>query len=253
MDAIVAANFTTDAVREVIVPGNHTWGMLGVWADNFTNINITIDGTIKLSKRHHHWPLADEKNIRDFMMFNDIQNVTFRGEGTVDGQGYMWWVREFLQRNKNPKGRPRLVVINGGRNLEFTGIRWLNSPKQNLHIKDVDTMHMHDFEIYVDYKGVLELGKLLLGSDYTGLNGKTLPMFPLNTDGIDSAGKNILIERLNITNFDDAVAVKASNKNNDYATCTENLIVRDMNIWFSTGLSIGSVTPSDDYNCVNNV
>lgn len=72
MDAIVAANFTTDAVREVIVPGNHTWGMFGVWADNFTNINITIDGTIKLSKRHHKWPLADEKNIRDFMMFSDI-------------------------------------------------------------------------------------------------------------------------------------------------------------------------------------
>lgn len=40
----------------------------------------------------------------------------------------------------------------------------------------------------------------------------TLPMFPLNTDGIDPHGTNILIERVNITCFDDAVAVKASHK-----------------------------------------
>jgi len=36
----------------------------------------------------------------------------------------------------------------------------------------------------------------------------TTRTFPLNTDGIDIAGSNILIERVNITNFDDAVAIK---------------------------------------------
>lgn len=85
-------------------------------------------------------------------------------------------------------------------------------------------MYMHDFEIYVDYMGQLDLGKLLLGSDYTamfsGLNHLTLPMFPLNTDGIDVAGKDIIIERINITNFDDAVTIKASTKRNKYATCS---------------------------------
>ena len=122
------------------------------------------------------------------------------------------------------------MYIRGGRNLEFSGIKWLNSPKQNLNVKDVDTVHMHDFEIYVDHKGVLELGKLFFDSDSNGFNGMTLPMFPLNTDGIDIAGKNILIERLNVTNFDDVIAVKASTSSGDYATCTENVIVRDMNI-----------------------
>jgi len=51
------------------------------------------------------------------MTFYDIQNVTFRGEGTIDGQGFMWWVREFLGRN--PNDRPRLMQINGGRNIEL--------------------------------------------------------------------------------------------------------------------------------------
>ena len=119
---------------------------------------------------------------------------------------------------------------------------------------------MHDFEIHVDYKGQLEIGQLLFGSgfapqwiDISGINNRTLPWFPLNTDGIDPAGQNILIERLNVTNFDDAVAVKAVTSNSKYATCTSNVIVRDMNIWFSTGLSVGSVTPSDKYACVDGV
>lgn len=37
------------------------------------------------------------------------------------------------------------------------------------------------------------------------------PTFPLNTDGIDPAGTNILIRNVNITSYDDAVAVKPAN------------------------------------------
>lgn len=35
-----------------------------------------------------------------------------------------------------------------------------------------------------------------------------IPVFPLNTDGIDVAGRNIYIHDCNITNFDDAVCAK---------------------------------------------
>ena len=42
--------------------------------------------------------------------------------------------------------------------------------------------------------------------------GVTLPTFPFSTDGVNVSGSNIVIERLNITNFDDAVAVKPSTK-----------------------------------------
>ena len=60
-----------------------------------------------------------------------------------------------------------------------------------------------------------------------------LPMFPLNTDGIDVSGRNILIERCNITNYDDAVAIKPTNSGPNgmypnYNNCTENIMVRDM-------------------------
>ena len=38
------------------------------------------------------------------------------------------------------------------------------------------------------------------------------PTMPLNTDGIDPAGSNVTIRNINITNFDDAVAVKPSHR-----------------------------------------
>jgi len=95
--------------------------------------------------------LRKEDTNRDCFALTDVNGIKIEGSGTVDGQGYMWWVREFLQRN--PNGRPRMVYIRGGRNLEFAGIKWMNSPRMHLNVKDIDTMYMHDFEIYVDYKG----------------------------------------------------------------------------------------------------
>ena len=57
-----------------------------------------------------------------------------------------------------------------------------------------------------------------------------LPMFPFNTDGIDILGRNVLIERCNITNYDDAVAIKPLKRDNDKSLykCSENIMVRDM-------------------------
>ena len=122
MDALVAANYTTDGTeREVLVPSGHTFGMMAVWGDEFTNITITIDGNIKASKRFNKWP-TNGNSVRNFMDFNEIHNVIFRGVGTVDGQGYMWWIREYLSLNH--KGRPHLFRVNGATNIEIFGIRW---------------------------------------------------------------------------------------------------------------------------------
>ena len=86
------------------------------------------------------------------------------------------------------------------------------------------------------------------------MNGMTLPTYALNTDGIDPSGRNALIERVNITNYDDAVAVKQSNQLGTYAQCSENIIVRDCNVWFGVGMTIGSIVPfKGQYQCVRNV
>ena len=65
-----------------------------------------------------------------------------------------------------------------------------------------------------------------------------MPTFPLNTDGIDIYGKNVLIERVKITNFDDGVVIKASKKS-DRFDCTENVVVRDCEFIYTVGMAIG--------------
>jgi len=81
------------------------------------------------------------------------------------------------------------------------------------------------------------------------------PTMPLNTDGIDPYGSNVLIERVNITNYDDAVAVKPSHKYSKVAKdgCSQDIVVRDSNVKFGVGMTIGSVPPSQDHACVRRV
>jgi len=162
----------------------------------------------------------------------------------VDGQGFMWWLRDYI--NMNPAQRPLLFTIETCRNVEITGIRWVNSPRFFMHHEDIDNFYYHDFEIYTDWWGHYIIGQLFLGLDTEWeLDGFSLPTFPLNTDGIDPAGTNILIERVNITNFDDAVAIKPMDSNGKVATCSQNITVRDCVVNFGVGMSIGSVSPSD--------
>ena len=88
MDAIVQANYT-ESDREVLIPANCTFHTFPIWAEDITNLTITIDGTIKASKRHHRWPnKVDSKgkvSIRDLLYFKEVHDFTIRGTGTVDG------------------------------------------------------------------------------------------------------------------------------------------------------------------------
>lgn len=80
-----------------------------------------------------------------------------------------------------------------------------------------------------------------------------IPTFPLNTDGIDPSGKNFLIERVKITNFDDAIAVKPMDNRGKNAKCTENVVVRDIEVHYGVGMTIGTVPARSYYTCVKNV
>lgn len=143
-----------------------------------------------------------------------------------------------------------------------------------MNLVDIDDLYVHDMEINVDilrqsssvskghemvtfvdqlFNVALELIKRGLGP-YSELFSKMVgsrtelswPTMPLNTDGIDPYGSNVLIERVNITNFDDAVAVKPSHKTSQVAKdgCSQDIIVRDSNVKFGVGMTIGSVPPS---------
>lgn len=78
-------------------------------------------------------------------------------------------------------------------------------------------------------------------------------MYAFNTDGIDPSGKNVLIEDVYIENYDDAVAVKPAKSSFINSNCSENIVVRNAVVKFGVGMTIGSVPPNENYNCVRNV
>lgn len=147
----------------------------------------------------------------DWWTFIHCDGLTFESQsktGVIDGQGYMWWIRELF--GLNGAGRPKLIAIIESRNIEMSGLFITNSP--SFHVKPYlcENVYLHDFEIFVDVWGQLELSKLF-SSKLNLHKGIELPMFPLNTDGIDISGRNFTLRRIKITNWDDAIVVKPLN------------------------------------------
>jgi len=265
MNAIYAANdWKKDHPDESVVvwiPEGSWYSMFPIKVENIDGLIIRIDAYIKASKRHTRYPTdysyrgngSWSERVWSFLTFNYCSNLKFEGKGTVDGQGFMWWLREYIQTN-GPPGRPHLHEMYHSENIEFTGIKWMNSPQYHMFHQDINNFYYHDFEIYVDWWGQFILGQFFLArDDEITIGDFTLPTFPLNTDGIDPAGSNVLIERINITNFDDAVAVKPQGNDGIMAHCSENIVVRDCLVTFGVGMTIGSVPPSDNYHCVRNI
>ena len=97
--------------------------------------------------------------------------------------------------------------------IELEGILIKNSPYYHVVPFDSQYGYIHDLEIFVDTEGQIELCRLFGDCNGTRAEGKLpfeIPTFPLNTDGIDIWSKDFLIERVKITNFDDAIVPKPS-------------------------------------------
>lgn len=118
---------------------------------------IMIEGTIKASKRNNLWPLDENGKVRDLITVNHMWDLKIQGSGVVDGQGYMWWVREYTGWNQS--GRPMLLRKNLY-GLEVTGVKWINSPKFHIYARSTDDFHCHDCEIEIEAKGKLELNRV---------------------------------------------------------------------------------------------
>mmetsp|Transcript_7260 Transcript_7260/g.5531 ORF Transcript_7260/g.5531 Transcript_7260/m.5531 type:complete len:107 (+) Transcript_7260:465-785(+) len=101
------------------------------------------------------------------------------------------------------------------RNVLIEEVRWVNSPRYHLMIKDGDSIVFRNFEIFVDVFKQEELATQNGFWDYD----LGIPTFPLNTDGIDPSATNVLIKNVTITNFDDAVAVKPAHNDDTISKC----------------------------------
>jgi polygalacturonase len=128
------------------------------------------------------------------------------------------------------------------RHSKIERLQLFDAPRFNVDAYSVFDFVVRNMTIWVN----TELQKKISGAS------TNIPMFPFNTDGIDVHGRLIHVHDINISNFDDAVAVKSSSME-DVFQCTENVLIERISVFLGVGLSIGSVPPTVSLRCVRNV
>ena len=136
-------------------------------------------------------------------------DVEFSGGGVIDGDGYAWYA---AFNAGTITARPRLVQINKSNNMLFTGLTFLNSP--NFHLA---------------FSG---------SNNNVTLFGVTIsaPGDSPNTDGMDIAGTNYLVQNCSVSDGDDDIVAKPG------SVFCRNMVIANCSIGTGHGVSIGGQT-----------
>jgi polygalacturonase len=149
-------------------------------------------------------------------------DISMSGEGTVDGNGHIWWDAKAKEKKDGlPEGpRPMLFDLTHSKGITIEGVTIQNSPQYNIMAVLCDGLTIRNVKI---------------------LNpGKTAP----NTDGVDPIStSNVLIEHTIIDTGDDDVAIKSGLvERGDPNVPSTHITIRDCEFRNGHGLSIGSET-----------
>lgn len=148
-----------------------------------------------------------------------LEDIVITGHnGTIDGQGMIWWKKHKIKKLQYTRGR--LVQFMWCSNVEISDITLRNSPFWTIHPYDCTD---------VIIRGV------------TILN----PVGSPNTDGIDpDSCQNVLIENSYISVGDDCIAIKSGwdQYGIAYGRPSSNILIRNITAHspVSAGVSIGS-------------
>ncbi len=149
-------------------------------------------------------------------------DIGITGEGTVDGNGKLWWDAKAADKAKGTKEnqRPLLIDITNSKGILVEGVTLQNSPQYNL------TTFLCD--------GLTVRGVTILNP------GKGAP----NTDGIDPfSTSHVLIEHTTIDTGDDNIAIKSGLvERGEPNVPSTDIVIRDCTLRAGHGLSIGSET-----------
>ncbi|GAA0562279.1 glycoside hydrolase family 28 protein [Rhizomicrobium electricum] len=193
-------------------------------------VQFATDPALYGTTRH---PVSPEGKNADRALINiaDATNVAITGEGTLDGQGYVWWewMREYWRDSEAAKSgeanqrqkvtRPRLLLANNVKNLLLEGVTFANAPSFHVVLN-------HSEDITVRNTSILA------------------PASSPNTDAIDPGNsRNVLIEGNTISCGDDIVAIKGSGVEPGHPdAAVSNIVIRNNKIFGGHGISIGSGT-----------
>lgn len=240
----------------VVVPAGHRFEMIPPRdpATGLVGVGLRIDGAVAGydaggdAAARAAWPL-DGGAYAPLIRVEASARFSLYGYGAIDGRGHAWWWAFLLGELKSK--RPLAVSIEGSSDVLVADLAILDSPRFNIYLGAFTSRAIvRNVTILADWESQRSLwGKA---------RDLRLPMFPFNTDGIDVAGADVLIEGCTIANWDDVIAVKPSDALDDAGApsadgCTRNVTVRKLLVYRGAGLSVGSVHPSPRDPCVEGV
>jgi polygalacturonase len=191
-----------------------------------SNITLHLDKGATLLGSPDHADYAAKTEFREpglqaLVSAVNAENVTIRGEGTIDGNGESWWEMARKIKDAGVMGsdhpRPRLVVFDHCKHIVMEGVTVQNSPMWQV----------------VPY----------YSDDVTIRNVKILaPQRSPNTDAIDPfSSSNMRIDHVYADVGDDNIAIKSGAINSPGPDePSRDIVITDCTFMHGHGLSVGS-------------
>ncbi|KAL6624750.1 hypothetical protein ACP70R_032071 [Stipagrostis hirtigluma subsp. patula] len=184
-----------------------------------------VDGLLMPPDGPDCWPASD--NRRQWLVFSNLDGMTLRGAGTIEGNGENWWNLP-CKPHRGPNGStlrgpcdsPTLVRFFMSRNLVVEGLRVENSP---------------EFHFRFDGCSDVRVDGLYISS----------PANSPNTDGIHVENtERVAIHNSRISNGDDCISI---------GTGSYDVDIQNVTCSHGHGISIGSLGVHNSQACVADV
>ena len=191
----------TSVFQSVLDEMKETGGMLCVPAGKYVTGSIQLYSNTTLylesgavlcaSDNMELFPVIGENEVEGFVrgtrrgiLFSlNAENVTIKGEGTIDGRGYNWW--KYYDKGESDEKRPRTIQFINVDNMTVEGITIKNSPCWTVHPIHCNNVTIHNISIFNPYESP-------------------------NTDGINPEScRNVKISDCYVDVGDDCVTIKS--------------------------------------------
>ncbi|KAF3935423.1 Exopolygalacturonase [Dactylellina cionopaga] len=181
------------------------------------HVDFDIQGTIKFTDDIDFW-IRNQfeyyyQNISSFWQIGgEDVNLFGSGKGVIDGNGQKWYDLFDTQKLNTTFRRPLLLVFDGIKGGQMSGITMRNSPNWNTLIANSSDMIFHDMSVVA---------------------GSSSKIPAKNTDGWDTyRSDNIVIQNSVVNNGDDCVSLRGN---------STNILVQSLACNGSHGISVGSL------------
>ncbi|XP_076920460.1 polygalacturonase QRT2-like [Bidens hawaiensis] len=181
------------------------------------NLKVKIYGTIKASSHRSDY----DEDRRHWIVFEDLEDFTVEGGGTINGNGRIWWIKSCKIDETQPCiGAPTAVSFKNCRNLRVNNIRIKNPQQMHLTFQDSENVIASNLRIIA-------------------------PANSPNTDGIHiTASENVQVFNSIVRTGDDCISIVDGSR---------NIVVRKLTCGPGHGISIGSLGKNNSEDRVSNI